>query len=478
MLRNILVSSSAAIVILAAARSNAQEPAQRPPPPPQPPPVEQISPPAPAPTSPGHAPAPAPAPPPAPVPGAPLATPPTPPPPPEPPPKKDGIHLPPVRFYGTFKPTLAVSARAVESFSNPNASAITAAANPVTAPLHRTPRLSFQVAQSRFGFYVNEKGLLRAHLEIDFFDSAKATPTVASTPRLRIATVDWAPSEHFAMSFGQDWDLHAPLNPYTTNLVGALFEAGNVGFMRQQIKAFVKNADFELGAALGIQAPNPTPKDNNIEIGHFPSFAARAAALVGKTGRIGVSGIATQFTFSQGLPTERKAGSLGAAAFADVTPYEALNVRFEGYIGRNQANTGMLALGQGGVAGDIDELGGFISGHHNIVAEHAIYATAGFAQILNPGDVKAAYTYPAPAAGAAPNPAPDTATAISSGAGPGMRWNWAARLGYEYRPVKAITFVVEGFVYQSRHVLQPVDDTRFEATQIAPGVESGFLYTF
>lgn len=412
-----------------------------------------------------------------PSPGAPLATPP----PPEPAPKPEAPALPTVRFYGTIKPTLAVSASGVESFGNPNASAITAAANPVVAPLHKSSRATFQVAQSRFGFNVNERGHLRGHVEIDFLDSAKASPTVASNPRLRIATVDWVPSDQFTMSFGQDWDLHAPLNAYTINLVGGMFQAGNSAFMRQQIKALYKTDAFELAGAIGIQALNVTPKDNFVEIGHFPSFAARAAVLVGKTGRIGVSGIATQFTFAPGLPTERQAGGLGGALFADVTPYEALNVRFESYIGRNQANMGMLTLGQGGAGFDADELGGFVSGRHVIVEGHAAYVTAGFAQILNPSDIKPSYAYPAAAAaapGAPPPPAPDTATAISSGAGPGMRWNLGVRLGYEYRPIKAVAFIVEGFLYQSRHVLLAVDQGRFESTQTAPGVESGILYTF
>ena len=412
------------------------------------------------------------------APPPPVSPPPPPPPAPAPPPheEKGEVKLPPVRFYGMLRPTLVIAGRAAESFSNPNESAITAAANPVLAPLHDTERATFHVAQSRFGFQLNEKGQFRGHLEIDFYDSTKATPTVASMPRLRIATVDWVPSEHFTLSVGQDWDLHSPLNPYTINLVGLGFESGNTGFMRQQIKAIVTIDDaIELAGAVGMQGLNITATDSAVEIGHFPSFAARIAAIVGKTGRIGISGIATRLTFSQALPTERLAGGLGGAAYADVTPYEALNFRFEGYIGRNQANMGMLALGQGNVDSDADELGGFVSAHHTIVKGHAIYAMGGFAQILNANDVMPSYQYPAAAAGA-PAPAPSTAT--SNGTGPGMRWNWSARLAYEVSPIKAVSFITEGFVLQSKHVLLAVDQGRFKATQIAPGVEMGLIYTF
>jgi hypothetical protein len=59
-----------------------------------------------------------------------------------------------------------------------------------------------------------------------------------------------------------------------------------------------------------------------------------------------------------------------------------------------------------------------------------------------------------------------------------MRWNLMGRLAYELSPIKAVSVIVEGFVYQSRHVLLAVDDPRFKATQIAPGVEAGVFYTF
>ncbi|MDB5215998.1 MAG: hypothetical protein JWO86_3925 [Myxococcaceae bacterium] len=383
-----------------------------------------------------------------------------------PPPQHEDAHHLPVRFYGMIKPTLVISTKAAESFGNPNEGAITAAGNPVLAPLHATPRATFHVAQSRFGFQLNEKGHFRGHVEIDFYDATKSTPTVTAVPRVRIVTVDWVPCDEFTLSVGQDWDLHAPLNPYTINLVGLSFFSGNTAFMRQQIKAIVKTSAVELAAAVGIQAPNTTAIDNAVEISHFPTFAVRAAALVGKTGRIGVSGLATRITFAQGLPTERTAGGLAGAAFADVTPYDALNVRLEGYIGRNQNNLGMLALGLGALAADADELGGFASARHVIVKGHAIYATAGFAQMLNPSEVTPGYALPAPGA-----------AAVSNGA-PGMRWNLSGRLAYEFDPTEAVAIIAEGFVFQSRHVLQPIDQPRFDSTQLAPGVEAGLVYTF
>ena len=65
------------------------------------------------------------------------------------------------RFYGTFNPRLVVSNGAVESFSQPNASALSAAGNPVLSNLPDAARFSLQVAQSRAGVWLNEQGQIR-----------------------------------------------------------------------------------------------------------------------------------------------------------------------------------------------------------------------------------------------------------------------------------------------------------------------------
>ena len=70
----------------------------------------------------------------------------------------------------------------------------------------------------------------RAQLEVDFIDFSKASPTVVSLPRLRIARVEWAPTPKFSVVAGQDWDLHAPVNAHGANLVGTRFLSGNTGF--------------------------------------------------------------------------------------------------------------------------------------------------------------------------------------------------------------------------------------------------------
>src|SRR5690606_29398754 len=115
----------------------------------------------------------------------------------------------------------------------PNASAVTAAGNPVLAALPHESGYTFQVAQSRLGFWFAEGQPIRGQFELDFVDFGKSSPTVQAVPRLRIAKVEWALSESTLLSVGQDWDLWGSVNPHTIDLVASSFQAGNTGFMRQ-----------------------------------------------------------------------------------------------------------------------------------------------------------------------------------------------------------------------------------------------------
>ena len=386
-----------------------------------------------------------------------------------------------VRAYGILKPTVIASSAAVESFSQPNAAAITAAGNPVLATLPKEARGTFQIAQTRLGLQVAEKSAVRGQVEIDFIDFTKASPTVASLPRLRIAKVEWAATDSFTLAAGQDWDLFSPLNPHGFDIVGAQFHAGNPGFMREQIKALYRG-DVELAVAVGFQGSNNTARDAAFELARVPTGSIRFAVPFGegdpvKTSRIGVSAIASQLRLSPG-PTQRRAGAFGANLFFQAEPGGGLDIRLEGYAGRNLANIGTLALGFGAAAsGDVDEVGGYVSVKEKLTPKHAIYALGGTAKVLNPANSLPSYSYPAaPAGGATP---PDPSTATVAGTGPGIRWNMAARAGYEFRPLPPLALVLEGFALDTSHVLAGVDAARGVHTlRQAYGVETGMMFTF
>ena len=388
-----------------------------------------------------------------------------------------------IRPYATIKPTIIAAGKPVESFSQPNASAVTAAGNPVLATLPGTPEgtlneeasLTFQVAQSRLGFWFAEKSPVRGQFELDFIDFTKASPTVGALPRLRIAKVEWALSDSTTLIAGQDWDLFQPVNPYTVDIVAVAFQAGNTAFMRQQAKLIYKTESLELGAAIGLQGINNAAKAAIPEYARIPSFAARAALIVGGTGRIGVSAIATSWRFAPDLAAERKALAGAVGLYGDVTPVEGFNLRFELYGGQNLANMGSLSLGNGNPVNDIKEIGGFLSGKYSFTPTHALYFLAGHARVLNDEDVVPSYGYGAIAMGAPP-PAESAAT-LTGGAGPGMTENSTGRLGYEYRYDKTVGVLVEGFAFKSKHVLDPTYDSDIDGDVTSFGAELGILFT-
>jgi hypothetical protein len=403
---------------------------------------------------------------------APLATPPAPT--PEPPTvPAEAPPAPIIRAYATIKPTIVVAGSPVESFNQANATAATAAGNPVITAVKDEASTTFQVGQSRLGFWFNEKGKARGQFEFDFIDFTKSSPTVGAVPRLRIAKVEWALSDSTVLMAGQDWDLFSPVNGYTLNLVSVAYQAGNSAFMRQQAKLLWHNDSLEIGAAVGLAGINNAAKALLPEYSRIPTVAARAAVLLGTAGRIGVSAIGTSWRFTPDQPTERKAFAGGAALYGDVTPAERFNIRFEAYWGQNLANIGALTLGQGNPTDDIKEVGGFLSAKYGLNETHALYTLVGAAKVLNDDKVVPAYTYPAVADGA-PAPADSAAT---PGAGPGMKQNIVARLGYEYRYDKSLAFMLEGFFFDTEHVLNQDYDADLDGHQTALGTEIGLLFT-
>jgi len=379
-----------------------------------------------------------------------------------------------VRIYGFVNTRIAVASGAVESFNQPNFVAITAAGNPVFSNEPDDARYSFQAAQTRIGLWVNEKGTLRGHVEFDFVDFSKATPTLGSLPRLRIAIAEYAFAPGHALALGQDWDLHSPLNSHSINMVGNLFLAGNTGFMRQQLRYVYSGTKVELGAALGFPAANLTPKDAALELGSLPTLALRAAYKSGKS-NVGVSAIATPFPFGRGTDQERRAFAFSTVLFSELFPTADTNVRAELNFGQDSANLALLSLAQGQLAEDVREVGGWVSVRQALASEHALYAMVGIAHVLNRDDLLPSYTYASPPADGTP---PAFSTATLAGTGPGIRDNATVRIGYEFKPVSTTSIILEGFGYRTHHRLLAVDVARADAVRHVYGVESGVLLSF
>lgn len=386
---------------------------------------------------------------------------------------------PSIRLYGTLKASVDAASAAVESYSQQNAVAITAAGNPALADGAGSGRLSFQSQQSRFGLLVGEGGPVRGQLELDFIDFTKAGPTTASLPRLRIAKIEWAANDAITLAAGQDWDLAQPVNPHGSNLVGSLFLAGNAGFMRQQVKLAWKRGAFELAGAAGQQGNNNTARDAAVELAFTPTLAVRGQYSFGKDGkdRIGASAIGTSLLYKPGTADEARTFAGAAGVFGDLALTPSVGLRFEGYAAQNGANLGLLTISQGRAKGagavvNVRETGGFVSLKASVHGPFSVYAQAGGARVLNDDEVVPSYAYAASA----------TTPAIGSGAlastGPGIKWNVASRLGVEFKPAKALAFTLEGFWYRSLFARQPVDDARVTSVGQAFGSELAALLSF
>jgi len=376
----------------------------------------------------------------------------------------DGDSAFPVKIYGFVLPTITESSSAVESFSQPNAGAYTAAGNPVLAYNPGQARLTFQVAQSRFGFLIGDKNL-QGRFEFDLINFTLASPTTASMPRVRRATVQYALNDTDMLLMGQDWDLFSPMTPHTYNFVGHYFESGDLGFMRQQLIWLHTANNFELGAALGLQTANATANDNLIELSNIPTLALRTGYINGQD-RLGVSAIATY------LLVDRAAGiylpAYGMTAFFEKMFGDgAFNLRTEVYWGRNLANLGTLSLAFGNASSDVSEAGGWFTGKFKLGEKSAIFGGLGFAGVLNPGSMLASYKF---SSGVYSLNSPST--------GPGMEKNGTARLGYEYFPLKNVSLFTELAYLNSVHHLLAADIGNYNANPWAVVGQAGMMLTF
>lgn len=385
-------------------------------------------------------------------------------------PKAEADERPFVRFYGILKPTIIVG-NGLESFGNPNYVAVTAAANPLFLNNPDAVALTFQAQQTRVGLAVGESSPARGVIELDFVDFSKSSPAQGTGLRVRQAFVEWTVREGHKLTLGQLWDMFAPLNTHTYDLVGAMFQAGNAGFMRHQLIYTGMFGAFEGVLALGLTNQNLTASLNNIEYGRVPTMVARGSYRPDKTVWFGAAVMATRVTFDATRPTERTTTAAGGNLFADLT-FASVNLRFEAYGGQNLNNLGMLVLGHGNATADIREVGGYTSLRANLTNTHALLLIAGGAFVLNPNDMALGYTPGTPASGDSTAVGPLRA----SGNGPGIERNIGFRVGHSYNAWKGLSVVTEPFFFLTRHKLDPaagVDEDR-----LGWGVQVGGLYVF
>jgi hypothetical protein len=375
----------------------------------------------------------------------------------------------PIRVTGILHAG-AIATQGVQSFGFANASAMTAALNPTFVADPNQGDLSFQIQQTRAGIIVGDEANFRGQLEVDFIHFDQSSPTVQAFPRVRIAVLEWQFAEGQRVFLGQTWDLfggaRAPLLSHSFNIVGSLFQAGNIGFMRHQLGWLGTFGDLQIALAAGLQGANAGPTFNNIEESLTPTGAARVMLSLGPNGVIGVSGIATALRFT-GAGGEERRLALGGEVFGDLT-FGPLNLHAEVYLSQNLANLGALNLSQGRYGTDITDVGGYVSGKLTF-GQHSISAMFGAAAVLNPDDVIPAYTSMTPGIG----------VGTPSGAlGPGIRYNMSAHVGYWFSPIPGLSIILEPYVYVTDHAMLAEDVARYSSERISFGGQLGGMFSF
>lgn len=359
--------------------------------------------------------------------------------------------------YGFIWVSSFTSDRPVDSFSQRNLVAPTAAANPQNpAGADLRMRHSLQLSQSRFGVNMKASPEVDGTLEFDFVDFKKSAPTVASQPRLRRAFVTYQSLSYPSLKFqfGQDWDLISPLSPFTYNPVEHQFESGDVGFMRVQAQAHLTTGSWTHSFAIGNPGNTNGATDTNFEQNSSPSLAFRNVFHFGEKNQAGVSGLYTSTLGGSGVITQ----------FLQWLPIAGLEIREESYVGRNTQNLGMLGIGYGTKTQGIQEWGSYVSIRKQLNEKNALYLTSGIAKTINSNNVQAASYDPSDVIG-------------FRGGSPGIQWNTSQHVGIEHKLQSSLVLFAEYTWYKTKYQLSGLSSDTSNIA-LANVVQLGTQYNF
>ncbi|MBY0516330.1 MAG: hypothetical protein K2P81_05445 [Bacteriovoracaceae bacterium] len=353
--------------------------------------------------------------------------------------------------YGFIKVSGNYADKAVSSFNNVNMSAPTSAAPEDSSRLHSTSRSSFQAAQSRFGAVMKKSDKLSARLEFDLIDFTKSSPTTQMYPRVRRALVNYK-KEDWSFDIGQDWDLFSPTTPYTYDIIGNYFNAGNSGFMRQQMQVHKQIGSWEISGALGMATSNPGTADSDLEIGKAPSYSVRILNSVNNY-KYGVSGIYSNLQYTSN--NSRHESFAGNAFFEHEV--STFGIKAELFAGQNLSNLGALTLAKGTATADLREWGGFLSAQAKLNEEWKMFGGVGIDQIDNKGSLS-------------PYAVAGTGTLSSLGA----RKNGLTRLGVEHIIETDFSWITEISHFETSSMLA----ANSYKTTVANVLETGIMWKF
>lgn len=354
--------------------------------------------------------------------------------------------------YGFIKASSMYADSALASYNNINLSAPTHAA-PQTRSQDKTSRMGFQTAQSRLGVNMKKGENLSAKLEFDFIDFNKSSPTTQMNPRVRIAAVTYA-WDNKKVVIGQDWDLFSPVTSFTFDYVGLFFQAGNTGFMRQQVQYLQTNGAWEMGAALGMAGNNPGVTDGDLETAKSPSYSVRLTRKL-ENGRVGISGIYARLKYEANGENGSTHDSYAGNAFYEQI-IGSVSVKSEAYYGQNMNNIGTLAIGRGTQRSDAKEFGGTLTASYKVTETNNLFGGVGLARIDNQASL---------------TPFALTANAIST---PGVASNFLSRVGWEHKITPDFSWVSELSRYETKG---KIADNSYQLN-VAHSLETGIQLRF
>jgi hypothetical protein len=196
-----------------------------------------------------------------------------------------------ISHYGFIKTDYVHSSNAGLSYGREMLGAVNTAKRQLQAD-DTAGRGNIQLADTRYGMRLKFTNALTGTIELDLMDFDKSNPNVNTRPRIRQAFFSYN-LESWEIFAGQRWDIFAPVNPESYNIVSSSFGNGNVGWQREQMGVAKKLLqDLTFTAAIGNGAVNNTTSPViGGELNKTPTVAAQIKYVPNASNTFFLSGI-------------------------------------------------------------------------------------------------------------------------------------------------------------------------------------------
>ncbi|MEM7182461.1 MAG: hypothetical protein AAF518_16220 [Spirochaetota bacterium] len=173
-----------------------------------------------------------------------------------------------------------------------------------------TARWAISPATTTLGVKQEFSQKAKGVVELDFIDFSQSQGNVAVRPRLRQAYLDYKPEKNYGIFIGQKWDIFGPVRPHTFNLVSKFFQAGDTGWQREQVGAWLDWEAFTFTIAAGTVGRNSTPDVVlGIEKNSAPTLAGQIKWAVSESTTVYLSALTVDMKVRQPLIDSNRDGT-------------------------------------------------------------------------------------------------------------------------------------------------------------------------